>query len=122
MRGRKPKPTSYKIATGNPGKRKLNDAEPTFSNDVPRCPPWMDAEAKREWNRISSELSKAGLLGSAYAGPLAVYVQAFSDFRAASLLIKKHGLTTETDKGNVIQHPAVSIRNKAMSLLLKAAA
>jgi hypothetical protein len=35
MAGRRPKPTHLKVVTGNPGKRKLNDKEPTPAKEIP---------------------------------------------------------------------------------------
>jgi len=35
MAGRRPKPTHLKVVTGNPGKRKLNDKEPTPAREIP---------------------------------------------------------------------------------------
>ncbi len=111
-----------KIVTGNPGKRKLNKAEPQFNPEIPLCPEWIDDEGKREWMRVVGDLHKAGLCASVYAGPLAVYCQAFADFRSAVETIRHEKATLMTDKGNVIQHPAVGMKNKAMVILLKAAA
>lgn len=47
LQGRKPKPTALKILEGNPGKRKLNAKEPTPLKKAPKCPAWLDAEAKK---------------------------------------------------------------------------
>lgn len=38
MAGRRPKPTHLKVVTGNPGKRKLNDKEPTPAKEIPGPP------------------------------------------------------------------------------------
>lgn len=35
MAGRRPKPSHLKVVTGNPGKRKLNDKEPTPIREIP---------------------------------------------------------------------------------------
>ena len=47
-RGRKPKPTALKVLEGNPGKRPLNENEPKPENKAPRCPSWLEQEAKNE--------------------------------------------------------------------------
>ena len=49
LKGRKPKPTAIKILEGNPRKRKLNTKEPRPKKIAPKCPVWLDVEAKREW-------------------------------------------------------------------------
>ena len=56
MRGRKPKPTSVKILTGNPGKRRLNHEEPKPPVSVPECPVELSPTAKAEWDRLGREL------------------------------------------------------------------
>lgn len=54
QRGRKPKPTALKVLEGNPGKRQLNVVEPKPRNKAPKCPAWLDAEAKKEWRRLAN--------------------------------------------------------------------
>ena len=61
-RGPAPKPQALKKLQGNPGRRKLNAAEPTPDSALPACPAWLNAEAKREWKRVSATLHVAGLL------------------------------------------------------------
>ena len=53
LRGPAPKPTAIKRLEGNPGKRKLNEAEPTLTVGVPECPDYLDEVAKREWGRLN---------------------------------------------------------------------
>ena len=43
---------------GNPGKRPLNEREPTPPKGTIRCPNWLEAEAKKEWERILDTLLK----------------------------------------------------------------
>lgn len=47
QRGRKPKPTAVKMLEGNPGKRSLNAGEPKPEKKAPRCPSWLEDEAKK---------------------------------------------------------------------------
>jgi len=85
----------------------------------PSCPAWLAKEAKREWRRIASELESLGLLTRVDRASLAAYCQCYARWvEAEAALVKLDGgmtLTTTTDKGNLIQHPAVGIANKAMS-------
>ena len=50
QRGRKPKPTAIKVLEGNPGKRALNEMEPQPEKKAPKCPVWLDKEAKKEYS------------------------------------------------------------------------
>ena len=61
QRGRKPKPTALKELEGNPGRRPLNGAEPKPDRKAPRCPSWLEEEAKKEW-RVWAILEQMGLL------------------------------------------------------------
>ena len=47
QRGRKSKPTAVKVLEGNPGKRSLNTGEPKPEKKAPRCPAWLEDEAKK---------------------------------------------------------------------------
>lgn len=62
QRGRKPKPTALKELEGNPGRRPLNGAEPKPERKAPRCPSWLEEEAKKEWRRMGRILEQMGLL------------------------------------------------------------
>ena len=71
-RGPAPKPTALKVLDGNPRHRPINRSEPRPRPVAPKCPSWLDAEAKREWRRIAPALERIGLLteidGTALAG------------------------------------------------------
>ena len=62
MRGRRPKPSRIKALTGNPGKRPLNAHEPRPEPALPECPPELSPAGRREWERLSAELSKLNLV------------------------------------------------------------
>lgn len=121
--GRKPKPTAIKKAAGNPGKRPLNNLEAKFSPAMLTCPAFLNADAKAEWKRVTTELYNAGLLTTVDRSALVVYVESWAELIQAMKLIKKNplGMVCVTDKGNYVQHPAVGIKHKAMEMLLKSA-
>ncbi len=121
MKGRKPKPTALKILEGNPGRRPLNPAEPAPAAGArpPNCPRHLDPDARREWRRLARQLHGLGLITQVDRSALAAYCQAWSRWIAAEKIIAADGLTVTTDKGNLIQHPAVGIANKALDLMLK---
>src|ERR1700680_4917197 len=89
MSGPKPKPTTLKLLTGNPGKRPLNDAEPQPLVGDPGCPSWLDAEAKREWKRIAPELVSLGLLTILDRATFAAYCQAWADLHALKTELRR---------------------------------
>lgn len=120
-RGPRAKPTNLKMLQGNPGKRPLNDSEPQYSlsEENAKPPAYLSAYAKKEWKRIVPLLQKNKLLTDADIPMLAAYCQAYSRFIESEKLIRAHGFTAVTDKGNVIQRPEVGISNKAMEEMLK---
>ena len=62
MRGRRPKPTSLKLLTGNPGKRPLNPTEPRprrLKTLTP--PPTLRPDARAIWRQLANELRAVGL-------------------------------------------------------------
>lgn len=62
QRGRKPKPTAVKVLEGNPGKRSLNTNEPKPQKKTPRCPAWLEAEAKKEWKEAEEFITQHGTI------------------------------------------------------------
>jgi P27 family predicted phage terminase small subunit len=91
MRGRKPKPTKLRILTGNAGKRPLNPSEPRPRRGIPTCPAHLDAEAKREWRRVSRELDGMGVLTKVDRAALAAYCAAWSRWVHAELQLRRIG-------------------------------
>lgn len=83
--GRKPKPTAVKQATGNPGKRKLPEAEPVFEPGPVVAPEWLDKYEREEWERIVPELVRAGIAKPVHLSLLVGICALYSAFRTARL-------------------------------------
>ncbi len=62
MAGRRPKPTHLKVVSGNPGKRKLNDKEPTPAREIPSPPAHLTDWGKVAWGRLTVLLDGMGVL------------------------------------------------------------
>ena len=114
MRGRKPTPTRLRVLRGNPGKRKVNKREPRPSPKIPLPPEHLDAEGKKEWDRISQELYDLGLLTGIDRAALSAYCTAWQRWVDAEKKIKKHGLVLKSPNGYPIYSPYLAIANKAM--------
>ncbi len=119
MKGRKPKPTGWKILDGNPGKKKIKKNEPQFTPEVPRCPKCLPVDARREWRRVVKELQAANLLQRVDRAALVGYCVAWAKFLAATRKIEEHGYIDHTSNGNVIQSAWTSIQSKAMEQIIK---
>lgn len=114
-RGPAPKPTTLKLLAGNPGHEKLNRNEPKPRPVAPKCPSWLDAEARREWRRVAPELERLGLLTVVDMAALAGYCASYSLWRKCRQEIDEKGFTYETESGYVGQRPEVAIGNRALA-------
>lgn len=118
-RGRKPKPTEQKKLEGNPGKRALNDQEPQPDVAIPECPPHLEGEARKEYQRITAELVKLKILSEVDRAALVAYCQAWGDYVQATKEIKKEGEVLYSDKGNAYINPWKNIQTSAMDRMLR---
>lgn len=116
-RGRKPKPTALKELEGNPGKRDLNFFEPKPEKIAPRCPTWLENEAKKEWKRSSKELETLGILTQVDMAAFAGYCQAYARWKEAEEFITKHGTIVKTPSGYWQQVPQVSIAQSYLKIM-----
>lgn len=119
QRGRKPKPTSLKVLEGNPGKRPLNPFEPKPNKKAPRCPTWLEDDAKKEWKRMSKVLESMGLLTDMDMTAFAGYCQAYARWKEAEEFLTKHGSIIKTPNGYLQQVPQVSIAQTNLKIMLK---
>lgn len=121
-RGPTPKPSHLKVVEGTYRKDRApkNEAKPELV--VPDPPEWLDTEAKTEWDRQVTELSTLGLVSNLDRGALVVVCEAWSDFVAAAELVRGSKRIAVTSNGNIIQHPAVGMKNTAAQIYLKACA
>jgi P27 family predicted phage terminase small subunit len=120
MRGRKPKPSLIRALEGNPGKRPLNDREPTPPQGVPDCPNYLDDEAKAEWFRTAKVLSDMRLLSLADRTALAAYCVVYSRWLKAEEQVKKFGsIVKSPEKGFPMKSPYLSVADQALELMHK---
>lgn len=124
--GRPPKPTKLKLLQGNPGKRPISQNEPKPKPIAPKCPTWLDKEAKREWKRVAPELEKIGLLTLIDGATFAAYCQSWSLYVSAQKMIndyqKAHFKLTVTytntfGASNEVPLPEIAIAEKALKQL-----
>lgn len=117
QRGRKPKPTALKVLEGNPGRRPLNDKEPQPEKRAPKCPPWLEPEAKKEWKRIAKILESMGILTQVDMTAFAGYCQAYARWKEAEEFLSKHGTIFKTPSGYIQQVPHVSIAQTYLKVM-----
>ena len=117
--GRKPKPTALKRLEGNPGKRQLNEYEPKPGKKAPKCPLWLDTEAKKEWRRTAKQLEDIGILTEVDMAAFAGYCQAYARWKEAEEFISRHGTIVKTPSGYWQQVPQVSIAQTYLKIMHK---
>jgi P27 family predicted phage terminase small subunit len=120
MRGRKPKPTIIRALEGNPGKRRLNEREPTPPSGLPDCPSHLDDEARAEWFRTAKVLSDMGLLTRADRTALAAYCTVYSRWVQAEAQVRKFGAIVKSpEKGFPMKSPYLSVADQALEAMRK---
>lgn len=112
-KGGKPKPTRLKKLEGNPGKRPLNEFEPTPKQELLECPSHLTGEAKAEWKRMAPKLYRLGLLSEIDGAAFAAYCQSYALWVEASIKLKD-GSYIVLVNGYPQQNPYLSVMNKAI--------
>jgi P27 family predicted phage terminase small subunit len=124
--GRRPLPTAVKKARGNPGKRKLNDAEPKPDPGDPPMPKGLSQAAADEWRSIVPELRQMGVLTKVDGKALAAYCHAFARWMEAEAEIRRLGIVVMEPIFGVGErflgcrykkNPAVTISETAMKIM-----
>lgn len=104
QRGPQPKPTVLKLIAGNPGKRPLDlGGEVMPEVAVPDIPRHLNAEARKEWKRVTVELAQLGLISKLDRAALALYCQAWGQ-----MVLLEESLNADVrlcvEKGGDISH------------------
>ena len=98
--------------------------EVTPAAESPRVPTWVKGRARKCWKEIAPILEENQLLTRLDQVALALLVAPLADYILAREILEEAAQTetrflSTTDKGNVIQHPAVGVMNKAWEKVLK---
>lgn len=119
MRGRKPKPTTLKLLTGNPGKRRINRREPkppkpTDGFDTVPSELRTDVVGSKEWTRLAPMLRAARQITEAERTSLIALCQQWSRYLEANGKVGELGMVVKAPSGYPITNPYLSIANKAL--------
>lgn len=117
--GTRPKPTHLRVIGGNAGRRPLNKDEPKAKTAKPRCPSWLCDEAKKHWRITIKKLHGVKLMTDLDVDALAMYCEAYADWREAQDEIREHGSIIVTPKGYPVPSPWLAIANKAFDKMYK---
>ena len=121
-RGPKRTPTKLLEERGSMKAVGRKDVEFQPLTETPPAPDDMSTVGRAEWERVAGDLVACGLLSSTDLVPFECYCEAVSDFRAATLDIRKNGLYMVTDKGATVQNPATRIKSDASTRIRQFAA
>ncbi len=99
MKGRKPTPTPLKIITGNPGKRRIEGAEPNPEPAILPAPAWLNEDGKAEWTRLMPELLRWGLFSKLDKAGFSAYCDAVATMKYAREQLSKGAFIAKTPSG-----------------------
>ena len=89
----RPKPTALKLISGNPGKRKINKAEPKPARSIPSCPAHLSDSGKVAWGRLCVLLDRMGVLTEADSLALERLCDCYTEILECRALIERDGRT-----------------------------
>lgn len=116
-RGPSPKPTEIRRLEGNLSRRPYNENEPRLRLQSPKCPDYLDEEAKKEWRRLSRILLRTRVLTEGDDIALANLCQSYSTMVRAQKKLNQSGLMMKTPSGYLQQSPPLSIVNSSMQTI-----
>lgn len=124
-RGPAPTPTEIlKLRGSSLVTKRRQHLEAKGAAGKPRCPSWLDADAKAMWRQLIPQLETMGVLTRIDGNPLARYCRLWSRWRKAEAFIDKRGemYPLKDDGGQVKyfqQWPQVAIAHKLAQQLIR---
>ena len=88
-RGVPPVPTAILRARGS-WRAKINRKEPT-GHGTPRCPAWLDSDAKAAWKALIPMLKRLGVLATADAFAIARYCDMLVEYKRLAVHVAECG-------------------------------
>ncbi|MCH4563358.1 phage terminase small subunit P27 family [Halomonas sp. EGI 63088] len=126
--GRKPLPANVHALRGNPSKKSAADLDPgrgevQVEAKIPPCPAFLTKDARAEWKRIAKDLQVLGLISELDRGELAVYCQAWADWKLARekiTALEEAGFVEVTPSGYKQMSAWMQLANRAEERMRKA--
>jgi P27 family predicted phage terminase small subunit len=81
---------------------------------VPTAPEWLKGFALEKWQALWPVLDHEMIKPELHGDLVAMYCQAFSDFREACNYIGVKGVIVKDDEGRVLTNPYVAVRDAAV--------
>ncbi len=111
-RGPPPKPTAQKKAEGTYRASRASRNELAPKPGVPDRPNWLDAEGRREWDKVVPQLEALGVLATIDAAMLADYCSAQALAVKATRIYQRQGPQV-TVNGQKQRHPMIKVAQEA---------
>lgn len=89
--------------------------------EIPECPPELGAAARREWDRLASQLGTLKLLTALDRAALAAYCGAYALWAEATEAIQKFGTMVKAPTGYPMQSPYVAVANRQAEIIMRIA-
>jgi P27 family predicted phage terminase small subunit len=118
LRGPKPTPTAILKRRGSTIANR-NPKEPKPPKGIPECPKALVGEARKEWDRITHELTLLNVITTVDGASLACYCQSWADYLEAIVRLKKDGKVITSPTGQIKLNPWNHVANKARDAVLK---
>jgi P27 family predicted phage terminase small subunit len=123
-RGPQPQPSELQRAKGTyRADRRRGEVRP--DKTIPPIPEWCDEKTRECWEQLAPWLNEQGLLTRLDQVALGLLCSSLADYILARRIVdgaeQREGtrFVAYTDKGNIIQHPAVGVMNKAWEKVVK---
>ena len=121
MPGPRAQPSALRVLRGNPGRRKINRAEPQHAALALACPAELtDPAARAEWDRVAPGLIATGQVTTVDRALLIGYCQKWAQWQALETLAQPFLVKGPHQRS--IVNPALSLAFKAYNLMLRSAA
>jgi P27 family predicted phage terminase small subunit len=116
--GRPPKPTAIKELEGNPGKRRLNKAEPVVAKKLALTPPkHLSKGAKAIWITLASNMPY-GVLTTVDEAVFASFCETEATRQGLQAAMDKQPLMTTGSTGQLVVNPILKQINDQARLLV----
>ena len=104
--------------------KRRDSTEPKPDPTRPRCPTWLDDEAKLAWKHLVPQLERMGVLTRIDGNALTRYCQLWARWKKAELFVQKHGdvypLKDESGRTKCLMpFPQVASANKLAAQLTR---
>ncbi len=120
QRGPQPQPTESKRLRGNPGHRRLNNAEPTPPQGAPEMPEHFNEDAQKAWRWLCGMLGQMNLLSKSDVAIMSLYCDTWSEYIKVRRDVDRFGYVMISKKtGMPFMTPHLSIESMLKKQLMQ---